>query len=86
MDKGVCCILPKLLCSITDEDTISFNLVNATFRIFFSFDSMNTGGMAYCGLVVQEDATSMITQSKIVNEENCDYIVDLVLKTMLENS
>ena len=86
MDQGVCCILPKLLYSSTDENTISFNLVNATFRIFFSFDSMNIGGMAYCGLVVQEDETSMITQSKIVNKENCDYIVDLVLKTMLENS
>jgi hypothetical protein len=86
MNKGVFCILPKLIYSNTDENTISFNLVNSTFRIFFSFDSVDTGGMAYCGLVVQEDAISMLTQSKIVNKENCDYIVDLVLNTMLENS
>lgn len=86
MNKGVFCILPKLLYSSTDENTISFNLVNSTFRIFFSFDSVDTGGMAYCGLVVQEDAISMLTQSKIVNKDNCDCIVDLVLNIMLENS
>ena len=85
-NNGILCILPKLLLNNDEKGTITFNLVNANFRIFFSFESMEIGGMAYCGLVVHEAAPSMITQSKLISETNYDSIVELVLKIMFENS
>lgn len=85
-NDGILCVLPKLLLNGDEEKSITFNLVNSNFRIFFSFEATEIGGMAYCGLVIQEDATSMITQSKLISEANYDSIVESVLKIMFENS
>lgn len=83
---GLVCVLPKLSFYIDNEQTLHFNLANSNFRVFFSFEPMEQSDAAFCGLIVQENESSVTTQTIAINSENYESIVSNVLTVVFENS
>ncbi len=85
-ERGVVCVLPKLIPSYDDRGTILFNWAYSTFRAFLSFENENGRYDAFCGIVYQSDENSVSTQTRKINDENYMEMIDELLQLVINNS
>lgn len=84
--NGVACILPKLICAIDDDGTITFSMALSSFRAFMSFEDERGNDDAYYGVVSQIDEDSVSSETKKLTEDNYEAAIQSFLQVIINNS
>lgn len=78
-DHGVICVLPKLRLYTEEDETIVLNWAYSGFRAFFSFGGEAADYDSFCGIVIQNDINSVMSQTKRINIENYKEVINELL-------
>ena len=85
-DRGIVCILPKLIETQDDEGTITFSMALSNFRAFMSFEGELGNYDAYYGVVAQTDEDSISSETKKLTYENYETAIQTFLQILINNA
>lgn len=84
--NGVICILPKLICTKDDDDTVTFSMALSSFRAFISFEGERGNNDAYYGVLSQTEENSVSSETKKLTTENYEVAIRSFLQVIINNS
>lgn len=85
-NRGIVCILPKLIYTQDNEGTVTFSMAQSAFRAFISFEGEKGGYDAYYGVISQSDEDSVSSETKKLTYENYQSAIQSFLQILINNA